>query len=84
MGMYIAPDNADYLFQLVLRRSRYFGKHGERFDRRLYSEIEAYVRIWMELCRSNVIKNNPTKFRRLLKIQGDMLKQGQLTYKSFP
>jgi len=39
---------------LARERAYFFGKHGERFDRRLYAELEAITRVSLALRRYGV------------------------------
>ena len=72
------------LIEIANRRSKFFLKHGERFDRRLYAEIEAIIRISLKLHASDLINADPDKFKELVKIQRDLLHAGQEQYVEFP
>jgi hypothetical protein len=72
------------LLHTAKSRSKYFGKHGERFDRRLYAEIESINRISLLLHSKGVIDADPENYRSLVAIQRDLLNRGQELYEAFP
>lgn len=65
-------------------RGQFFLKHGERFDRRLYSDICSIVRIYNNFIDFGIITGNSEQIKELLKIQDDMLMAGKQVYKNFP
>lgn len=72
------------LLQIAKSRSRFFSKHGERFDRRLYAEVESIIRISLELHAKAAIDVDPARFKELRQIQRDLLRLGQDEYLDFP
>lgn len=90
IGVYLGDvavprDGSKAIRELASRRAKFFGKHGERFDRRLYAEIESIIRLYIELDNIGIIENEPKQFKKLLKIQRDMLKKAAKSrYESFP
>lgn len=86
-GVFIGSptEPAEAILKIAVRRSRYFGKHGERFDRALYSELEALIRIWLEFVSTGIMLNSPKRYKKLLKIQRNMLKHARKRqYQNFP
>lgn len=59
-------------------------KHGERFDRRLYAEVESIVRLSLKLHSMEVIVADPESFKELSAIQRELLRVGQDEYLDFP
>lgn len=76
---------ADAVLALAYSRSKHFGKYGERFERRLYAEIESIIRLWYRLDDIGIISSDPVTFKKLVAIQRGMLKQAEyLEYDQFP
>lgn len=84
MARKIHIDEICPILELAVRRSRHFGKYGERFDRRLYAELDSMVRIWMALSEQELLPCNPLEFRGIIKIRENTLEQGQWLYEDFP
>jgi len=72
------------LLQTAESRSKFFGKHGERFDRRLYAEIESIIRISLGLHSKELIDVDSENFKSLVDLQRDLLYRGQELYEQFP
>ena len=72
------------LLKVTRSRSKFFLKHGERFDRKLYAEVESIVRISLKLRALNVIESNPEMFGELLAVERELLRLGQDEYLDFP
>lgn len=72
------------ILELAVRRSRHFGKYGERFDRRLYAELDSMVRIWMVLSEQKLLPCNPLEFKGIIQIRENTLEEGQRIYEDFP
>lgn len=72
------------LHRIAVRRSQFFLKHGERFDRRLYAEVESIIRISLMLQGKGLIEADTEKFKELTRIQRELLYTGQEVYEEFP
>lgn len=72
------------ILRVVRRRSKHFGKHGERFDRRLFAEVDSCVRIWLELRSKAVIGRDREDFKRIVIIRESLLNRGKQLYYDFP
>ena len=72
------------LTDIARHRSQFFMKHGERFDRKLYAEVESLIRISLKLRSMNVIESNPDMFKELSAIERELLRRGQDEYLDFP
>ena len=72
------------ILEIVQSRYRLFGKYGQGFDLRLFTEIEAYIRICVQFREKDIIVSDPSSFRKISKIQRKMLKKGQKKWGKFP
>lgn len=70
--------------QTAESRSQFFGKYGERFDRRLYAEIESIIRLSHRLHSKELIDADTDNYKLLIGIQRDLLYRGQELYEEFP
>lgn len=69
---------------IAQNRSDFFLKHGERFDRRLYSDVCSIIRLYSQFVDFGLITGNSEQIKKALKIQDDMLQAGKQVYKNFP
>lgn len=72
------------ILQVAENRSKFFGKHGERFDRRLYAEVDSLIRLSLKFREMRLVRSDPETFRNLLAIQKRLLRVGQDEYLHFP
>jgi len=68
----------------VIRKSRFFGKHGERYDRRLFALVEANRSLYIEFCNDGLLVRDAEEFRQIMIIHDSMMKKGQEMYYDFP
>lgn len=72
------------MLQVAENRSKFFGKHGERFDRRLYAEVDSLIRLSLKFREMRLVRSDPETFKRILEIQKRLLRVGQDAYLHFP
>jgi len=72
------------LLDIADHRSKFFNKHGERFDRKLHAEVESIIRILLKLRSMNVIESDPETFIKISAIERELLRVGQEEYLDFP
>ncbi|NQV70202.1 MAG: hypothetical protein HQ498_09265 [Pseudohongiella sp.] len=72
------------VLRVVLRKFRFFGKYGERYDRRLFAYIEACIGLYLEFADSGLLQSDSSEFSQICRIRDHMLDKGQRLYYEFP
>jgi len=82
--IYMSGALLSFLVLQAERRARFFGRYGERYDRRLFADVEAIQRLYLDLVSSSFIFSDPLTARRIESIRVNMIRSGANRYNSFP